>query len=70
MKNNEKGDFNLKTKDLLTVVYLGSGDSAVYVVSGETQVSVVFLHLDAETVAVCRLVVESLWIPQEAQVGV
>lgn len=56
----------MKVKDLPTVVYLSRGDSAVYVIGGETQVSVVFLHLDAETVAVCLLVVESLWIPQEA----
>lgn len=56
----------MKAEDLPTVVYLSRGDSAVYVVSGETQVSVVLLHLDAETVAVCLLVVESLWIPQKA----
>lgn len=56
----------MTTEHLLTVVYLGSGDSAVYVVGGVAQVSVVFLHLDAETVAACRLVVESLRIPQEA----
>lgn len=34
-----KQDYNLKTADLLSVIYLGCGDSSVHVVSRKTQVS-------------------------------
>lgn len=54
--------------DVLTDIYLGTGDSAVTVVSRKVQVHV-FLHLDGESVGALRLVVQSLKIPERGKMG-
>lgn len=53
---------SFKTKDVLSDIYLGCGDSTGRVVSRKFQV---FSHLDGEAVAVRCLIVQSLRMQEE-----